>query len=160
MKPINERDLEPTGELATGIHDFRAAVTHVAERETARPLAIDWLAPARKRRRSHQHRLVLGWACAAALCFATVQLTMMPISIHVSPAPAHIAQQAPAPLVQTTEPESNSGLMEQIDDDVSESVPSSLAPLAELGSSDTASTSGDSPFAGTVLAQPGSPNGH
>ena len=93
MKPINHHDLEPTGEFAAGVCDFRAVVTHVAERETARPLAIDWLAPARKRRRSHQHRLVLGWACAAALCFATVQLTMMPISIHVSPAPVHMAQE-------------------------------------------------------------------
>lgn len=160
MKPINHHDLEPTGELAAGIRDFRAAVTHVAERETARPLAVDWLAPARKRRRSHQHRLVLGWACAAALCFATVPFAIMPLTTHSTSAPIQIGQQAPAPLVQTNEPESGSGLMEQIDADVSESVPSSLAPLAELGSTDTASTSGDSPFAGAVLAQPGSSNAH
>lgn len=158
MKPINEHELEPTGEFASDIREFRAAVTHVADRETAHPLAIDWLAPARKRRRSHQHRLVLGWACAAALCFATVQLTMMPISIHVSPASVRTAQKAPAPLAQPSEPET--GLMEQIDADVSESVPSSLAPLSELGSTDTASTSGDSPFGGVVLAQPGSANAH
>lgn len=160
MKPINEHDLEPAGEFASGIRDFRAAVTHVAERETTRPLAIDWLAPARKRRRSHQHRLVLGWACAAALCFATVPFAIMPLTTHSNSAPAHMAQQAPAPLVQTNEPESGGGLMEQVDADVSESVPSSLAPLAELGSTDTASTSGDSPFAGAVLAQSGSHDAH
>lgn len=160
MKPINHHDLEPSGELAAGVRDFRAAVTHIAERESARPLAIDWLAPAHKRRRSHQHRLVLGWACAAALCFATVPFAIMPLTTHSNPEPVHMAQQAPEPLVQTNEPESGSGLMEQIDADVSESVPSSLAPLAELGSTDTASTSGDSPFAGTVLAQPGSHDAH
>lgn len=161
MKPINEHDLEPSGDLAAGIRDFRAAVTHVAERETTRPLAIDWLAPARKRRRSHQHRLVLGWACAAALCFATVPFAIMPLTSHSNPPLDHhmVAQQAPAPIIESNEPES-SGLMEQIDADVSESVPSSLAPLAELGSTDTASTSGDSPFGGAVLASPGSPNAH
>ena len=160
MKPINHHDLEPTGEFAARIRDFRAAVTHVAERETARPLAVDWLAPARKRRRSHQQRLVLGWACAVALCFATVPFAIMPLTTHSAPAPIQMGQQASAPLVQTNEPENGSSLMEQIDADVSESVPSSLAPLAELGSTDTASTSGDSPFAGAVLAQPGSPNAH
>jgi len=160
MKPINDHDLEPTGEFAAGVRDFRAAVTHVAERETARPVAIDWLAPARKRRRSHQHRLVLGWACAAALCFATVPFAIMPLTTHSNPAPIHVAQQAPTPLVQAKEPENGSGLMEQIDADVSESVPSSLAPLAELGSTDTASTSGDSPFDGATLAQLGSANAH
>lgn len=160
MKPINDHDLEPTGEFASGVRDFRAAVTHVAERETARPVAIDWLAPARKRRRSHQHRLVLGWACAAALCFATVPFAIMPLTTHSNPAPIQIGQRAPSPLAQTNEPENGSGLMEQIDADVSESVPASLAPLAELGSTDTASTSGDSPFDITSLAQPGSANAH
>lgn len=155
MKPINKYDLEPTGEFAAGIRDFRSAVTHVADRETARPLAADWLAPARKRRRTHQQSLVLGWACAAALCLAT-----LPLATHSRSVPLHMAQQAAvaAPLVQSAEPEN--GLMEQIDDDVSESVPASLAPLAELGSPDTASTSGDSPFGGVVLAQPGSPNAY
>lgn len=158
MKTINDLDLEPTGDLAAGVRDFRAAVTHVAERETACPLAIDWLAPARKRRRSRQHRLVLGWACAAALCLATVPLAIMPISIHVSPAPVRTAQQMPTPLVETSEPEN--GLMEQIDANVSEPVPASLAPLAELGTVDTASTSGESPFGVAALAQPGSHNAH
>lgn len=159
MKPINEHDLEPKGEFAAGIRDFRAAVTHVAERETVRPLAVDWLLPARKRRRSHQQRLVLGWACAAALCFATVPFAIIPLTTHSNPASIHMAPQTAAPLAQSTEPE-GSGLMEQVDADVSESVPSSLAPLAELGSTDTASTSGDSPFSGAVLAHPGSSNAH
>lgn len=150
---------EPTGEFAAAIRDFRAAVTHIAGRETARPVAADWLTPARKRRRGHQHRMILAWGCAAALCLATVPLVMMPISIHVSPVPTHMAQQAP-PAALASSSETGTGLLEQVDEQVSASVPSSLAPLAGFGTTDTASAnnSDDSVLYGAEVAQQGSTN--
>lgn len=153
---FKDQNTEPSGEFATVIRDFRAAVTHVAERETAHPMAVDWLAPARKRRRSHQQRMVLAWACAAALCFATVPFAIMPLGTHSGPAPIHMARQAPAPLIQSSETEN--GLLEQVDEQVSESVPSSLAPLQEMENMNTASANGPSdPFVnGAALAQLGS----
>jgi hypothetical protein len=155
MKPIQENDLEPTGEFAAALRDLRAAVTHIADRETARPVALSWLAPARQRRRSHHQRMILGWACAAMLCFAT-----LPFAIPSRPAAtqAQIQPTASAPVLQAAEP--TTGLLEQVDADVSESVPSSLAPLAELGNMDTvsANTSGGSLFDGSALAQPEGPN--
>ena len=153
-----DQNTEPSGEFAAAIRDFRAAVTHVAERETARPMAADWLAPAMKRRKSHQHRMVLAWACAAALCFATVPFAIMPLTTHSGPAPVHVAMQTPAlaPVAQHSEAES--GLLQQVDEQVSESVPSSLAPLEEMENMNTASATGPSdPFVnGAALAQLGS----
>lgn len=127
---IDNTNIEPSGDFAKSIRDFRSAVTHVAERETASPVAAGWLAPARKRRRSTQQRMALGWACAGLLCFATL------------PFPIHSHHQAPVNPVATavTEPsaESDTALLEQVDTDVSESVPSPLAPLADLDNWDTA----------------------
>lgn len=131
---IDNTNIEPSGDFAQSIRDFRAAVTHVAERETASPVTAGWLAPARKRRRSTQQRIALGWACAALLCFATLPF---PIRSH------HQAPVNPVAAVSTVpaEPsaESDTALLEQVDTDVSESVPSPLAPLADLDNWDTAS---------------------
>lgn len=136
MNMDKQNNIEPSGEFAASIRDFRSAVTHVAERETARPVAADWLVPARKRRRNHQQRVVLGWAMAALLCFATLPWTSHshPAAIHPVTSAAVAASAAPAP-------ESDTALLEQVDADVSESVPAPLAPLEELDSLDT-STNG------------------
>ncbi len=152
---LKDENMEPSGEFATAIRDFRAAVTHVAERETARPMAADWLAPAMKRRRSHQHRMVLAWACAAALCFATVPFAIMPLATNSGSAPVHVAMQTPATAQHS---EADNGLLRQVDEQVSESVPSSLAPLEEMENMNTASATGPSdPFVnGAALAQLGS----
>lgn len=132
---IKQKNLEPSGEFAASIRDFRSAVTYVAERETSRPLNASWLAPARKRRRNAQQRMALAWAaCAALLCFAT-----LPFFSHSRPSPAHPA--APAVVaVAAPASESDTALLEQVDTDISESVPPSLAPLADLDSLDTASS--------------------
>ena len=153
-----DQNTEPSGEFAAAIRDFRAAVTHVAERETARPMAADWLAPAMKRRRSHQHRMVLAWACAAALCFATVPFAIMPLTTHSGSAPVRVALQAPASAPVAQHSEAERGLLQQVDEQVSESVPSSLAPLEEMENMNTASATGPSdPFVnGAALAQLGS----
>lgn len=136
MNANNETDIEPSGEFAASIRDFRSAVTHVADRETAGTVGAGWLAPARKRRRSAQQRMVLGWAAAALLCLAT-----LPLATH-----SHHAVVAP-PAVQTATTiapaaESDSALLEQVDTDLSESVPSSLTPLTDLDSSSDASQIG------------------
>jgi hypothetical protein len=133
MNTDKHNNIEPSGELAASIRDFRSAVTHVAERETARPVAASWLAPARKRRRSHQQRIVLGLAFAALLFLAT-----LPWLSHSRPAATQPAIQATAAAAPAND--SDTALLEQVDADVSESVPSSLAPLAELDSWNSAST--------------------
>lgn len=160
MKFKNHNITEPTGEFAAAIRDFRAVVTHIAGRETTRPMAADWLAPARKRRRTHQHRLILAWSCAAALCFATVPFFLMPGSSQPGPAPIHMAQQTPVPTTLAPSSEMESGLLEQVDQQVSESVPSSLAPLAGFGSTNTASAnnSDDALLYGAEVATLGSTN--
>jgi hypothetical protein len=152
---LNEKtNLEPSGEFAASIRDFRSAVTHVAERETARSVGTGWLAPARKRRRIAQQRIALGWACAALLCFAT-----LPWSIHSRHAPA-IHAVTPAVAEAQPTPESDTALLDQVDTDVSESVPSSLAPLTELDSWNTGSTntSSDSSSNGKSLTRMESTN--
>ncbi len=135
MNSDKENTLEPSGEFAARIRDFRSAVEHVAARETAHPVTAGWLAPAQKRRRSAQQRMILGWACAALLCFATLPFAT----------PGHHAgppQVAPVAVATATSPaaDSDTALLEQVDTDVSESVPSSLAPLVELDSWTTQTT--------------------
>ena len=142
--------LEPSGKFAESISDFRSAVTHVAGRETAQPVSADWLAPARHRHRKAQLKvgvgIAMGWACAAVLCFATLPLFTHP---HHTAA-AHVVTVSPA----AANTESDSALLEQVDTNISESVPSSLEPLNELESwsSTSTNTSGDSPN-GTPLNQ-------
>ncbi len=132
---IEQKSLEPSGELASSIRDFRAVVTHVAERETARPVSAGWLTPARQRRKRAQLNMALAWACAALLCLA-----MLPLSVRSHPAPVQaVVVPAAAPA-----PESDSALLEQVDTNVDESVPAPLAPLADLETwSSTSATSSD-----------------
>lgn len=158
MKYKDRNYTEPAGEFAAAIRNFRAALTHVAGRETARPIASDWLAPARKRRRTHQHRVILAWACAAALCIAALPLAPLPFGRQPEPAavthatlePAGTAALGPKPATERT-------LLEQVDQQVSEPVPTSLAPLAEMenwgsASANTSSASNDSSLGGMALA--------
>jgi hypothetical protein len=129
--------LETSGSFGASIRDFRSAVTHIAERETAEPVAANWLASAQKRHRIARQRMALGWASAALLCFAT-----LPLSLH----PRHAVVTPVVKVVVTPAPEADTALLDQVDTNLSESVPSSLAPLAELDNwnSASANTSGDS----------------
>lgn len=134
MNANKHESVEPSGEFAASIRDFRSAVTHVAEREAGRPVAAKWLDPARKRRRAAQQRVALTWACAALLCLAT-----LPFSIH-SRHDSVARNVTPAVIAPASSPESDTALLEQVDTDVSESVPPSLAPLAELDNLTTTSS--------------------
>jgi hypothetical protein len=124
---ISDASLEPTGETASSIALFRAAMHSIAEGETARPVPAEWLMPARRRQRRAQRTMVLAWACAAALCFAIVPHEIHPHDV------AHNGVNKVSPQPVQTE-ESYTALLEQVDNEIAEPVPSSLAPLTELDS--------------------------
>src|SRR5271170_3069333 len=128
--PSPDTSLEPSGDFASALSDFRSAVNHVAERETAKPVPSSWLVPARQRHRSTQRRLILAWTCAALLCIGAVPLLHQTKPVVTPPVVAH-----------QDNPSDDTALLEQVDNAVSESVPSSLAPLVTLDSwSSTTST--------------------
>ncbi len=118
-----DTSLEPTGEFASALSDFRSAVNHVAERETVKPVPYNWLVAARQRHKSAQRHLILAWTCAALLCMGAV-----PLLHQTKPVVA------PPVVAQQNNPGDDTALLEQVDSAVSESVPSSLAPLASLDS--------------------------
>jgi len=126
----DDASLEPCGDFATALSDFRSAVNHVAERETSKPVPSSWLVPAQRRHRSAQRRLILAWTCAALLCIGAVPLLHQTKPVVTPPVVAH-----------QDNPSDDTALLEQVDNAVSESVPSSLAPLVTLDSwSSTTST--------------------
>ena len=116
--PPDETAFEPAGEFAADLRNFRSAVHRAAERETEAPVPANWLAPAKLRRRTGQRRLVLAWSCAALLC-----ISALPFLHHTKPVVV-------MPPVQSEV--DDTALLEQVDTAVSESVPSSLAPLDSL----------------------------
>jgi hypothetical protein len=128
-----ETAFEPTGDFAAALGDFRSAVHQAAGRATAKPVATDWLMPARRRLHSAQRRLVVAWTCAAVLCAG-----VLPLLHHGTAAVPHPAAVA---IQHQTNDTDDTALLEQVDSAVSESVPTSLAPLAALDSwSSTTST--------------------
>lgn len=122
--PPDEVLLEPAGEFAADLRNLRSAVWHAAGRATAESVASNWLAPARRRRRAAQGRLVL--ALSTATTFAAL------LCIGVLPLLHHDKRVAPAPLVAIQSTSDDTALLEQVDTEVSASVPSSLAPLDNL----------------------------
>jgi hypothetical protein len=119
--------LEPSGQFAADLRNLRSAVHRAAERSGSRPLSSAWLISAKRRQRATQRRVMLVWGlvgtCAALLCLGTLPL------LHRA---APVVEQPVAHQVQTQSPADDTALLEQVDSAVSESVPSSLAPLATL----------------------------
>jgi hypothetical protein len=130
-----DESLEPRGEFAVSIRLFRSAVEHVAQRETSRPVAANWLAPALRRKKVAHRRIMLSWVCAALLCFAA-----LPISIHLLEIAPDSTQKVNLLNDKADDALTDTALLEQVDTEVSESVPASLAPLATLDSWDTTSS--------------------
>jgi len=118
--PPDETAFEPAGEFAADLRNFRSAVHHAAERQTEGPVPANWLAPAKLRRRAEQRRLVLAWGFAALLC-----ISALPFLHHDRPAIV-------PPVAKVQSDVDDTALLEQVDTAVSESVPSSLAPLDTL----------------------------
>ncbi len=134
--PSPDTSLEPSGHFAAALSDFRAAVHHVAERETSKPVPASWLIPARRRHKSAQRRIVLAWslvtACAVLLCIGTLPLLHQTRPVVDSPVAAH-----------QNSPGDDTALLEQVDKAVSESVPSSLAPLDSLDNWDSTTSTNE-----------------
>lgn len=121
--PPDETAFEPAGGFAADLRNLRTAVHCAAERKTAQPVPANWLAPAKLRRRAGQRRLVLAWSCAALLCISALPFLHHTKPVVVRPAIAHVQTDV-----------DDTALLEQVDTAVSESVPSSLAPLDSLDS--------------------------
>lgn len=117
-------------ELAESLKLFRSAVHHVAEREAAK------LAPMPKKWNSFGQRLRLvpgwafGWGLAAALCLSVLPFWMRSHRTASVASPAPVAQTHASPAAAV----SDEVLLSQINDAVSQDVPDSLRPLAELDS--------------------------
>ncbi|MBV8632574.1 MAG: hypothetical protein JOZ83_16730 [Silvibacterium sp.] len=139
----DEAMIEPPGEFGgpfgEDLRNFRAAVHRAAERQTAEPVPFGWLNAAKRRRHAAQRRLVLSWAAAAAFAalLFTATLPMM-----------HHSSGGSGPVALTTQTGSDdTALLEQVDTAISEAVPSSLAPLDALDSTDaTRSTNTQAPL--------------
>lgn len=139
--PPDEVLLEPSGQFGEDLRNFRAAVHRAAERQTSEAVPLGWLNAARLRQRTGHRRLIFAWAlvgtCTALLCVGT-----LPLLHRVTPAAA-----PPTAQIQTHAPADDTALLEQVDTAVSEPVPSSLAPLAELDDwTSTASTNDETPL--------------
>lgn len=143
--PPDEVMLEPAGQFAADLRNLRSAVHRAADRQTAQPVPFGWLNAAKRRHRTAQRRVVLSWSlattCAALLCIGTLPLLR------------HAAKPAAGPSVvvahntanDTVNDTDDTALLEQVDTAVSESVPTSLAPLATLDDwSSTTSTNTES----------------
>ena len=134
--------LEPSGQFGRDLKNFRAAVHRAAARQTSQPLPFGWLSAAKRRQRRAQHRVMLAWATAAA-CAALLFAGTLPLMHH---------PKAPVTVQVHQSPNEDTALLEQVDTAVSESVPSSLAPLQTLdngtldGGNTTASTNKETPL--------------
>ena len=129
--PPDEVLLEPSGQFGDDLRNFRAAVHRAAERQTSQPVPFGWLSGAKRRHRVAKQRIVLAWATAAT-CAALLFTGTLPLLRHSKPA-------AP-PVARTQSGTEDTALLEQVDTAVSESVPSSLAPLDALDNLDTATS--------------------
>src|SRR5579862_699122 len=125
--PPDEAMLEPAGQFAADLRSLRSAVHRAGERQTAQPVACDWLIPAKRRHRAVQRRLMLTWGlvttCAVLLCIGALPFLRHTPAVLETP---HAVAQTQAGEIDDT------ALLEQVDTAISAPVPSSLAPLATL----------------------------
>lgn len=160
---VDQLEMERDAEFTALLRDFRSAVTHVAQRELgrARPAGSEWMAAARRRER---RSLTLAWStCAAVVCAAVLCAVLLPgyLGGHrsASSEPTAVVATVPGETAATRQAasgaESDSVLLEDVDTDVSASVPPSLAPLVVMEEWDSASadTSSASATNGTPLNQ-------
>lgn len=121
-----KRELEG---LANSIRQFRAAVHHMAAQEE--PTQVAWqLEQARQRRRSAQRRMVLEWAMTA---MAAIVLSAAAVVPTVNSHREHMAQlQAQRQAQILKQREADSALLDQVTSELSEAIPDSMQPLAEM----------------------------
>lgn len=119
-----KRDLEG---LANSIGHFRAAVHHLAERQAqALPVAAQ-LEKAAQRRQSAQRRVTLEWAAAMALCVGALVPAAGYYRNHTAQMEAQRKQE-----MMLKQRAADTALLEQVSSELSETVPDSLQPLADM----------------------------
>jgi hypothetical protein len=119
-----KRDLEG---FAHAIGHFRAAMHQIAEKRTEAP--AQWnLVKASAKVHSKQRRVVLEWAAAMALCVAVLVPAVGSYRNHV----AAVKAEQQAQLLK--QHEADAALLDQVSSEISEAVPDSLQPLADLDS--------------------------
>ena len=134
-----KRDLEG---LANSISQFRAAVRHIAERQGEQTQQVAWqLDQARQRRKSAQKRIMLEWAVATTTAIVLCLTMLVPtVGYYRNHATQLRARQQEQLLKQR---EADTALLDQVTSELSEAVPDSMQPLAEMDvdyASDTTST--------------------
>jgi anti-sigma factor RsiW len=144
--------------LQSSLSNFHTATTRFADQELARlrsrapRMQFATLVPQRlalvSQRRDRLYRSPLLWACAAALLVSATASTLVPSALHhqhraTTAAIAPLRQSSPAP-------ESDQALLDEVDDDLSSSVPSAMQPLSDPLS--TSST--DTQDSGTAALSP------
>ena len=134
-----KRDLEG---LANSISQFRAAVRHIAERQGEQTRQVAWqLDQARQRRKSTQKRIMLEWAVATTTAIVLCLTMLVPtVGYYRNHATQLRARQQEQLLKQR---EADTALLDQVTSELSEAVPDSMQPLAEMDvdyASDTTST--------------------
>ncbi len=117
-----KRDLEG---LANSISQFRAAVHHVAGREDEPVPVMQQLERARQRKHSAQRRVMLEWAIAMALCVAA----LVPAVGYYRD---HAAQMHAQQMRLLQQREADTALLDQVTSELSEAVPDSMQPLADM----------------------------
>jgi Tfp pilus assembly protein PilN len=111
--------------LANSISQFREAVRHIAEQQAA-PSASQW-EQAQRRKQATQRRVMLEWVAAMVLCVA---LLLPGIGYYRSHS-ARVQEQQAEMLKQQ---EADAVLLDQVTSEISETVPDSMRPLAEMDS--------------------------
>lgn len=116
--------------LANSISHFREAICHIAGQQ-AQPLSVSQqLERAERRRQSARRRIMIEWAAALALCVALVLPGVGYYRDHASQ--MRRQQQRQAQLLKQRE--ADAALLDQVASEVSEEVPDSMRPLAEMDS--------------------------
>lgn len=124
-------------DLAEALSLYRSAMQHVAEKQAARPFAMD-----RKPAPSLRMRLVMVPALAAALAIAVIVPAVSHLHGHPGTKAGPVAAGAPQNPTTVAQVD-DTQLMNQIDSDLTEGVPDALQPLADMGDQTaTAETTG------------------
>jgi hypothetical protein len=119
--------------LQSSLTNFRAATTRFADQELARLKAsrpqtqFVSLMPQRKAPLARRPFL---WACAAVLLVGATTGILVPVALHHQDRAVTTAAVSPAQEAAPA-PESDQALLEEVDDDLSSSVPSAMQPLSD-----------------------------
>jgi len=130
--PEPDATREEVREMAEALSLYRSAMHHIAEREAARPFAVE-----QRPARAIGFRLLLAPVLTAAFAAGVFVPLYGHFHHHAVPAPHTLASSNTA---DTGSAVDDTALMNQIDSEVSEDVPDALRPLADLNDQATTIT--------------------